>query len=126
LAPASRRMITWQRSQAFGPLGGGDVLGPRHLYLSLATFTLERVSLERRRRVFRAMRDLREAGENIDSVTVADLLRQVHGQSQDGPSFLVSLDDGMPHAPHLQDWLHIVRRRRILRLTIVESARVAF
>jgi len=99
----------------------GSVLLDCGRFNEVATLTPEDFSLERHRRVFRAMRVLHEAGEEIDYVTVADQLRRRDGQSPDDLRFLMSLDEGVPRAPHLRGWIGILRRHRALRLAIIES-----
>ena len=99
----------------------GSVLLESSRFSEVATLALDDFSLERYKRIFSAMRDLHESGENIDYVTVADRLRKRHGPSQDAMTFLISLDDGMPRVPHLDSWVRILRRKTSLRRTIFES-----
>ena len=59
-------------------------------------------SIEKHRLIFLRMRELRNRGEKIDRVTLANELMK-HGQleSVDGVSYLVSLDDGLPKIHNL-------------------------
>ena len=67
-------------------------------------------ALEKHRRIFARMTELHERGEKIDRVTVAnELLRYNELESVDGLSYLVSLDDGLPHISNLDSYVKIVR-----------------
>ena len=99
----------------------GSVLLDSSRFNEVGSLTQDDFSLERHRRVFTAMRDLHDSGENIDYVTVADRLQQRHGPSQDVMTFLTSLDDGVPRVPHLESWVRILRKKTSLRRTIFES-----
>ena len=68
------------------------------------------------------MGELHERGEKIDRVTVAnELLRFNELESVDGLSYLVSLDDGLPHIPNLDSYIRIVRDKATLRRIAVAS-----
>ncbi len=79
-------------------------------------------SLEKHRRIFQRMADLHGRSEKIDRVTVANELMK-HGQleSVDGLSYLVSLDDGLPHIHNLDSYARIVKDKSILRHLILVS-----
>ena len=79
-------------------------------------------SLEKHRRIFQRMADLHGRSEKIDRVTVANELMK-HGQleSVDGLSYLVSLDDGLPHIHNLDSYARIVKDKSILRHLILFS-----
>ena len=73
-------------------------------------------ALEKHRRIFQRMSELHERGEKIDRVTVADeLMRRNELESVDGLSYLVSLDDGLPHIPNLDSYVRIIREKAMLR-----------
>jgi len=75
-------------------------------------------ALERHRRIFRRMQDLRQCGERIDRVTVANELRK-HGELEhDGVGYLCSLDEGMPRLANLDGYVRIVGEKSTLRRTI--------
>ena len=79
-------------------------------------------SLEKHRRIFVRMGDLHARGEKIDRVTVAnELLRHGELESCDGISYLVSLDDGMPHIYNLESYFRIVKDKSVLRKIIFTS-----
>ena len=64
-------------------------------------------SIERHRRIWRRMVDLKARGEHVDRVTVADELKKRGELEQDGLSHLVSLDDGLPQIPNLDSYIRI-------------------
>src|SRR5689334_8826498 len=79
-------------------------------------------SLEKHRRIFVRMGDLHARGEKIDRVTIAnELLRHGELESCDGISYLVSLDDGMPHIYNLESYFRIVKDKSVLRKIIFTS-----
>src|SRR5438552_2368262 len=79
-------------------------------------------SLEKHRRIFRRMGDLNERGERIDRVTVAnELMKFSELESCDGLSYLVSLDDGLPHIPNLDSYVKLVKDKAVLRSIIFAS-----
>ncbi len=68
------------------------------------------------------MGELHERGEKIDRVTVAnELLRCNELESVDGLSYLVSLDDGLPHIANLDSYVRIVRDKATLRRIAMAS-----
>ncbi len=82
-------------------------------------------SLEKHRRIFQRMTELYERGERIDRVTVAnELMKQGQLESCDGLSYLVSLDDGLPHISNLESYVSIVRDKSILRRIIFTSQKL--
>jgi len=79
-------------------------------------------SLEKHRRIFVRMGDLHARGEKIDRVTLAnELLRHAELESCDGISYLVSLDDGLPHIYNLESYFRIVKDKSVLRKIIFTS-----
>jgi replicative DNA helicase len=79
-------------------------------------------SLEKHRRIFQRMGELSERAERIDRVTVAnELLRYNELESCDGLTYLVSLDDGLPHIYNLDSYVRIVKDKSILRRIIFTS-----
>jgi replicative DNA helicase len=79
-------------------------------------------ALEKHRRIFLRMSELHERGERIDRVTVAnELLRFNELESVDGLSYLVSLDDGLPHIANLESYIRIVRDKSTLRRIAMAS-----
>jgi replicative DNA helicase len=68
------------------------------------------------------MYELHERGEKIDRITVAEeLMRHNELESVDGLSYLVSLDDGLPHIANLESYVRIVRDKATLRRIIHAS-----
>jgi hypothetical protein len=102
----------------------GAVLLDGSRFTEVATLTADDFSLERHQHVFGAMRDLHDAGESIDRITVGERLRQRNEHSQDDFTFLIDLDTGIPQVPHIDSWVRILREKNLLRRTILESAKV--
>src|SRR5438309_2390007 len=77
----------------------GSILLDDSRFLDIAgAVAVEDFALEKHRRIYLRMTELHERGDRIDRVTVAnELLRFNELESVDGLSYLVSLDDGMPH-----------------------------
>jgi replicative DNA helicase len=76
-------------------------------------------SLEKHRRIFKRMGELRERGDKIDRITVANELMKFNElESCDGLTYLVSLDDGLPRVQNIDSYVNIVKqeagRRRIV------------
>jgi replicative DNA helicase len=79
-------------------------------------------AIEKHRRIFTRMSELHDRGEKIDRVTVAnELLRYNELESVDGLSYLVSLDDGLPHIANLDAYVKIIREKAMLRRIAVAS-----
>ncbi len=86
---------------------------------------VEDFSLEKHKRIFLRMRDLAERGERIDRVTVAnELMKQNQLESVDGLSYLVSLDDGLPHIFSLDSYVKIVKDKSTLRRIVFASQKL--
>lgn len=76
-------------------------------------------SLESHRRIFSAMASIKERGERIHRVSLADELQRVgHLESAGGLTALVDLDAGLPDIIDLASYAHIVRRKHHLRTLI--------
>jgi replicative DNA helicase len=76
-------------------------------------------ALEKHRVIFRALTDLYQNGRSIDYHSLADHLGTT-GQldSVDGISYIVSLEDGMPHLVSIEDYCRRIKDKAILRETI--------
>ncbi|MGA2186205.1 MAG: replicative DNA helicase [Bryobacteraceae bacterium] len=82
-------------------------------------------SLEKHRRIFQRMTELFERGERIDRVTLAnELMKLGQLESVDGLSYLVSLDDGLPHIANLESYVRIVKDKSLLRRIIFSSQKL--
>jgi KaiC/GvpD/RAD55 family RecA-like ATPase len=77
-------------------------------------------SVEKHRRIFQRMGELRERGERIDRVMLANELNK-HGelQSVDGLGYLVSLDEGLPRIANLESYVGIVKETALLRRLVL-------
>src|SRR5215472_12854388 len=95
----------------------GSILLDDNLYIQAAgTLEPDDFSLEKHRRIFRRMGELQDRGETIDRVTVAnELMKFGELESCDGLSYLVSLDDGLPHVPNLDSYIRLVKDKSVLR-----------
>jgi len=95
---------------------GSVLLDDRVFVPVAAVLTAQDFSLEKHRRIFRRMGELHARGERIDRVTIAnELLRYHELESCDGLSYLVSLDDGLPHILNLDAYIRIVKDKAVLR-----------
>jgi replicative DNA helicase len=101
----------------------GSVLLDDARFIDIAgLLTNDDFALEKHRRIFIRMCELHERGEKIDRVTVAnELLRHDELESVDGLTYLVSLDDGLPHISNLDSYVKIVRDKAMLRRIAVAS-----
>src|SRR5512142_816211 len=101
----------------------GSILLDDSLYIQAAgTLQAEDFSLEKHRRIFVRMGELQERGERIDRITVANELMKFNElEACDGLSYLVSLDDGLPHIPNLESYIRIVKDKAVLRRIIFAS-----
>lgn len=75
-------------------------------------------SLEKHRRLFDRMQDLRARGERIDRVTVANELKNREQLEWNEISYLCSLDEGMPRLANLDSYVRIVQEKSVLRRAI--------
>ena len=82
-------------------------------------------SLEKHRRIFRRMGELSERGDRIDAITIYSEL-QKHGETEscDGLSYLISLDEGIPRIPNIENYVRIVREASMLRRIIFAAQNV--
>ena len=101
----------------------GSLLLDDSRFIEIAGILLEEdFALEKHRRIFKRMSELHDRGERIDRVTVAnELLRRNELESIDGLSYLVSLDDGLPHIANLDSYVRIIRDKATLRRIAVAS-----
>jgi len=95
----------------------GSILLNNALYMQVAgELQPDDFSLEKHRRIFSRMGELKARGERIDCVTVAnELMRRNELESVDGLSYLVSLDEGMPQVLNIDPWARIIRDKATLR-----------
>lgn len=98
----------------------GSIMLDDSLYIQAAgTLEPDDFSLDKHRRIFSRMGGLHERGESIDRVTVAnELLRFDELEACGGLSYLVSLDDGLPHIVNLESYIRIVKDKSVLRRII--------
>jgi replicative DNA helicase len=79
-------------------------------------------ALEKHRRIFTRMNDLHARDERIDRVTLAnELLKYNELESVDGLSYLISLDDGLPHIANLDSYVKIIRDKASLRRIAISA-----
>ena len=101
----------------------GSIMLDGNLYIQAAgALDASDFSLEKHRRIFTRMGELHERGESIDRVTLAnELLRFSELESIGGLSYLVSLDDGLPHIVNIESYIRIVKDKSTLRRIIAAS-----
>jgi replicative DNA helicase len=101
----------------------GSILLDDTRFIDIAgIITQDDFALEKHRRIFTRMSEIHARGEKIDRVTVAnELLRWNELESVDGVSYLVSLDDGLPHIANLDSYVKIVRAKSTLRRIALAS-----
>jgi replicative DNA helicase len=101
----------------------GSILLDDARFIEIAgTIQQDDFALEKHRRIFFRMSELHDRGEKIDRVTVAnELLRYNELESVDGLSYLVSLDDGLPHISNLDSYIRIVCDKATLRRIAMAS-----
>jgi len=101
----------------------GSILLDDSAFLDVAGILhAEDFSLEKHRKIYKRMVELHERSERIDRVTVAnELLRYNELEQVDGLTYLVSLDDGLPHIPNLDSYVKIIRDKAVLRRIITVS-----
>src|SRR5437763_15217572 len=101
----------------------GSILLDDSLYVQAAgTLEADDFSLQKHRLIFRRMGELQDRGERIDRVTVANELMKFNElEACDGLSYLVSLDDGLPHIPNVESYIRIVKDKAVLRRIIFAS-----
>lgn len=79
-------------------------------------------ALEKHRRIFRRMVDMRGRSERVDRVTLAnELMRMGELESVDGLTYLISLDDGLPQISNLDSYVRIIRDKATLRRIAIAS-----
>lgn len=103
----------------------GSILVDDQLYLQVAgVIEPEDFSLDKHRRIFMRMTELRDRNERIDRVTLAnELMRIGQLEAVDGLSYLVSLDDGLPSISNIDSYIRIVKEKALLRRIILTSQR---
>src|SRR5207302_5710075 len=101
----------------------GSILLDDSLYVQAAgTLEADDFSLQKHRLIFRRMGELQDRGERIDRVTVANELMKFNElEACDGLSYLVSLDDGLPHILNLDSYVKLVKDKAVLRSIIFAS-----
>src|SRR5947209_934889 len=101
----------------------GSILLDDSVYVQAAgTLEPDDFSLQKHRLIFRRMGELQDRGERIDRVTVANELMKFNElEACGGLSYIVSLDDGLPHIPNLDSYIKIVKDKAVLRRIIFAS-----
>jgi replicative DNA helicase len=104
----------------------GSILLNQDVYFQVAgALDADDFSLEKHRRIFARMKDLYEAGEKIDRVTLAnELIKRGQLESVDGLAYLVSLDEGLPEIKNLDSYIRIVKDKSTLRRLIFSAQKI--
>jgi replicative DNA helicase len=98
----------------------GSVLVNDALYVQTAgALEAEDFSLEKHRRIFLRMGEIQARGERIDRITLThELMRHGELESCDGMTYVMSLDDGLPHFHDIDSYVRIVKDKSVLRKVI--------
>ena len=98
---------------------GSILLDDSYFIQTAGALDADDFSVEKHRRIFGRMAEIHERGERIDRVTVAnELMTRGQLEACDGVSYLVSLDDGLPHTFNIESYIRIVKDKAILRQII--------
>ncbi len=101
---------------------GSILMDEAHYLTTAGVLDADDFSLEKHRRIFKRMGGLRERGEKIDRITLAnELVRHGELESCDGISYIVSLDDGLPQIFNVDSYVRIVKEKALLRRIIFAS-----
>ncbi len=94
----------------------GSVLLDDNMLDQAAGLDADDFSLQKHRTIFKCMIKVRARSERVDRVTVANELAK-YGELEacDGLSYLVSLDDGLPQVPSIEDYVRILQEKTMLR-----------
>jgi replicative DNA helicase len=102
-------------------LGNIFLAGKAMVPQATALLVADDFTLEKHRRIFRAMADLGDQGEEVDYVTVADQLSfRGELESVDGPAYLSGLTEGLFKQPHIEAYCRAIKeaseRRQLVYL----------
>ncbi len=98
----------------------GSILLNDRIFVQIASvLSINDFSLEKHRRIFARMTELKERQEPIDRITVTnELMKQGQLESVDGLGYLCSLDEGLPEIANIEAYVQIVKDKAALRKTI--------
>jgi replicative DNA helicase len=97
-------------------LGSIQLEGNERFVACAAVLAERDFALEKHRLIWTAMQTLDAAGRVIGRVEVANELTRLNQlESVDGLSYLISLDDGMPHIANLDSYVQIICDKSVLR-----------
>jgi replicative DNA helicase len=101
----------------------GSILLDDNFYIQAAgTLEVGDFSLQKHRLIFKRMADLYGRGERVDRVMVAtELMKFNELEACDGLSYLISLDEGLPHIPNIDSYVRVVKDNAVLRKIIFAS-----
>lgn len=101
----------------------GSILLDDNFYIQAAgTLEVGDFSLQKHRLIFKRMADLYGRGERVDRVMVAtELMKFNELEACDGLSYLISLDEGLPHIPNIDSYVRVVKDNAVLRSIIFAS-----
>lgn len=82
-------------------------------------------SIEKHRRIFLRMGELKERGENIEYLTLVEEIDK-HNQLEacDGIAYISSLTDGLPRLSNIESYLKIVKDKSLLRNLIFTAQNI--
>lgn len=103
----------------------GSVLLDDRRWSDVEKLPVEAFFIEKHRRIYRSMVDLRAVGECVDRMTVAhELAKRGQLESVDGLAYLVSLDAGLPELINIASYVRIVGRMYALRQLVFQGQEV--
>lgn len=95
-------------------IGDGEVMHGIRAVLEPDDF-----ALDKHRRIWAAAATVYDSGSKADRITVAnELMRLGQLESCDGLTYLVSLDDGLPQLPNVDEYVKILKGKALLRRMI--------
>jgi replicative DNA helicase len=104
---------------------GGILLDNRACNEAVERLSPEDFSLESHRRIYSRMREMAEASQPLDLVTlVEELTRTKEIESVGGIAYIASLLDGVPDRPSIEHYVRIVKEKSQLR-GLIYAARLA-
>lgn len=104
---------------------GGILLDGERFGLVRDILTADDFAIEKHRKIWRRMVEMHQGGTRIDRVTLYEALNRLgEVEAVDGLSYLISLDDNMPHQADLESYAKIVQEKGIRRRMIFAAQQI--
>lgn len=105
---------------------GGALTDSGFMDSARASLDASDFSLDRHQQIWHAACKLYDSGGAVDRITVYSALRDAGTVERcGGISYIVSLDDGIPHIPNFQNYLTILRDKTLRRRMILAAQKLA-